>query len=297
MVYVIATHKKQFVFLWSVLLCSITHALGESNNKVECLFSHGIADTYKQAEKYVKSYCKNNKKHTNPYSTIPVITTSFNYPDATNYFWRVNFWHTSFGQKNEINALKKAIEKKKQAPLTHHTSTDLLLYGISRGASTILTFLSHYPNTNNICALVLESPYDHIKTVAQHIVNTAHLACIPYSYDIVHATIGMIFARYSKNGINPLSLIKNIPTSMPILIICSLKDQLVPWYSSYRIYQELRATGHSNAHILILKQGTHACFFCAQYRAVVHAFYKKYGLPYDALAASNGQLLFNFCQP
>jgi dipeptidyl aminopeptidase/acylaminoacyl peptidase len=60
------------------------------------------------------------------------------------------------------------------------------------------------------------------------------------------------------NGIKPIDAIKNIHNKdLPILIICSQEDTLVPWTSSYRLYTECLKQAFTNVRLFIAKHGGH----------------------------------------
>lgn len=260
-----------------------------------CFFSHGIADTYRQAQKYVQQYeDAQGKIHTNSKYTITSPTRAFNYPDATQRFWRVNFWRTNLGQDADVLTLKRALEKLK----AENPNIEVVLYGVSRGASTIINFLAQYNKEcetqtsalPRIRAVVLESPYDDIASVARYLAQRTYIDTLPYGniygHQAVHAIIGTLFINYNKNGLSPIKSAPKIPKNIPVLIICSEQDQLVPWHSSYALYQEFKNTGHEDAHVLKLKKGLHAKLLSGpegtRYQQAVHAFYKQYGLPYNS---------------
>jgi len=88
---------------------------------------------------------------------------------------------------------------------------------------------------------------------------------------------------------------------MPILIICSETDHLVPAESSINVYKKLIESGHKHTYIFITDQGRHAAILSGpdgeKYEWVVNAFYKKYNLPYSAESAALGESLLALCQP
>src|SRR5438477_1796804 len=97
--------------------------------KTVTLFSHGIAAKGRQQVRpYLKSYTKDDITHNNERYTINSHYVSFNYPDATDRFYRVNYNETSFGQENEMARLYKAYEK----TLEWFENMGVVLYGVSR---------------------------------------------------------------------------------------------------------------------------------------------------------------------
>lgn len=74
-----------------------TISFAQSTSNTVLLFSHGIADTYKQAFWYAKSYTKDGVTRYNERYLFPCPWVTFNYPDATEGPLRVNYKETSFG--------------------------------------------------------------------------------------------------------------------------------------------------------------------------------------------------------
>lgn len=260
------------------------------------LFSHGIADTWKQARKYARSYTKKNGTVVkNDRYVINTPYASFNYADVTNKFYRVNYNETSFGQKNEIdrlyNTYKKIITKFKNV-------CDIVLKGVSRGASNLLIFAGLY-QLENVRAMVLESPYYMMAEVIENKMQQMNLTWLPLSYGEFVAE--SIFKKYTRYGHSPANCIENISKELPILIICSKEDSLVPYTSSLNVYKKLIETGHTHVYIFIAEHGRHAFILQGpdgeKYQQVVNAFYKKYNLPYTADDAEKGESLLALCQP
>lgn len=274
-----------FITISSLSLCK---------NNIVTIFSHGIADTWKQVHGYVKSYIKNDIRHVNDRYLINTPYTSFNYPDATTKFYRVNYNETSFGQENEINRLNKAY----QSTLARYENCDIILWGLSRGAANILIFAGSY-QLNNVKALILESPYFTMGEVIESIMIKKNLSWLPLSYGETLAEF--IFKKYNRYGFSPANCIENISKNTPILLICSKEDRLVPYSTTMNVYKKLVESGHQHTYIFIAEYGRHAAILQGpdgeQYQWIVNAFYKKYNLPYDASNATKGKDLLKLCQP
>jgi pimeloyl-ACP methyl ester carboxylesterase len=264
------------------------------SNNIVTIFSHGIAATRNQVKGYVKSYKQHDITHYNNQYVIYTPYATFNYPDATNKFYRVNYNETSFGQENEMNRLNKAYE----ATLTHYDDCNIILYGLSRGASNVLIFAGLY-QPHSIKALVIESPYFTMGQVINNIMIKNNLGWLPLSYGETIAEF--IFKKYTRYGHSPANCIKNISKDIPIFIICSKQDHLVPYESSVDVYKELVKSGHEHTYIFITDQGKHAAILQGsdgeQYQYVINAFYKKYNLPHCAINAKKGESLLALCQP
>lgn len=261
---------------------------------VVTLFSHGMADTWKQVHGYAKSYQKHDCIHYNDRYLIHTPFASFNYPDATNKFYRVNYHETSFGQENEIGRLNKAY----QLTLERYNNHDVILWGLSRGASNLLIFAGlHQPD--NVKALILESPYFTIAEVIENIMIKLHLSWLSIDYGQTFAEL--IFKKYNRYGHSPENCIEHISKDIPIFIVCSKEDYLVPYSSSINIYKKLVELGHKHIYIFVTDYGRHAAILQGpdgeKYQWVINAFYKKYKLPHCAVSAEKGKSLLALCQP
>jgi pimeloyl-ACP methyl ester carboxylesterase len=271
------------IFITSMLFTSLF------SNDICYFFSHGLADTHKQAFNYVKAP-ENAQK---PYIIDgPLIT--FDYPDATTSFMRVNRTKTSLAQENEIKCLTNVFDQQVNA-------ANAILIGVSRGASALVTFMA-LNNPDCVKAIILESPFDCVENVVAGLLHQKGLSWIPGSKVAGMALIKVIFAKYKESGIRPIDQIAKIKKDIPILIICSAKDNLVPTWSSINVYLALKEAGNANVHLLILPQGNHAKLithdqYGTRYQNVTHAFYQKYNLPHSTEYAQQGILLFKDTQP
>jgi Prolyl oligopeptidase family len=286
--------KKSIKNLVIALIIVCYTALPTYGAEIVTLFSHGIADTWKQVHSYTKSYDKNGLVHRNERHVITTPYASFNYPDATNSFYRVNYAETSFGQKNELNRIYKAYID----TIEHFQNPQIILWGLSRGASNLLIFTGQYQPTN-IKAMVLESPYYSMADVIANMMHRLNCGSLPLSYGQMIAEF--IFKKYTRHGYSPAKCIEHISKDTPIFIICSQEDALVPYTSSINVYKKLIESGHKDAYLFITQKGKHAAILQGpdgdKYQYVLHAFYKKYHLPHSAAIAEKGESLLVLCQP
>lgn len=278
---------KGLAFLSLFIFPSIN---GSTNKSDICyLFSHGIADSHKQAFKYAES--EDSQK---PYIIKhPLIT--FDYPDVSSSIFRINRTQTSLGQENEVNRLAHAYFS------TLAATPQSVLVGVSRGASTLVNFMGiHKPA--NVAALILESPFDCVESILDSLIHETKLSWIPGIKKNGNAVMSFVFCKYKANGIRPIDHASFIKSDLPILIVCSAQDKLVPVWSSINLYKILRDSGHMNTYLLVLPAGQHAKLINNQiygplYQQVTHAFYKKFNLPHDSHYAQLGTPLLNICQP
>lgn len=278
--------KRIYGLLLVIIHASLQSAPLDSKPAVT-LFSHGILDTGKQVLKYT------GKQNGSPaIITAPYVT--FNFPDAGEgpYGMKLcKFWNCSFGQNNDVKALALAHEKtSKQFPNHSH-----ILMGMSRGASVILTYMAlHQPK--NVRALVLESPFDTVPAVldaaADHVPDLIKCQTTRAAAVSVLQNIAM---EYDPSAPQPIDLIDKLPLDLPVLLISSQEDKLVPAARTFNIYQKLKNKGHQHVYLLPLAKGKHSKLLHdtdgLKYAQVVNAFYKKYDLPHDPALATQGEPL------
>lgn len=286
---------KPIFYLALVSVGIMSYPNHETTPKIITVFSHGIAATKRQAYEYAQITPSTNYNERHIINNHHHILVSFNYPDAGESY-RINRRETSLAQSNEIKVLHD----------THtdiHPGTDVVGLGVSRGASTFITWLGTHPNeskTENIRALILESPFDSIDNVLRYIIGES-LYKYPSVRAISHGLTKFVFSKYDKNHITPLEAAAKVPKNIPILIICSAQDTRVPASLSKNLYDELVKTGHDKVHYIKLQNGAHGKLIQGPdsliYRNAVHAFYKKYDLPHHEEYAKLGQELIDASQP
>lgn len=266
----------------------------ELSKKETFLFAHGFAETHKQAYWYTKDK-----------SPFPFIIDgrlfTYDYPDATTKPWRSHWIQTSLGQSNEIIALNNAYEQVIKALATENTiNNSVILMGVSRGATTVLNFAGMYRPTQ-VKALIVESPFDSTRSLVKNILSKIYLDTIPYATTAGHYLLSGIFWQHSTCGACAIDAIDTIDKELPILLVCSEKDSVVPASSTLLLYKKLRKNGHNKVHIFIVKKSRHARILhgpdAQNYQSIVHAFYKKYNLSHDPLLAEKGHLLLENSQP
>jgi hypothetical protein len=290
--------KKNLIILFVIALTTTNtynSIFTAAPKKTITLFSHGIADSHKQAYAYAKSYKKNGILHFNDRYLIHTPYVSFNYPDATDKFYRVNWTETSFGQENEIGRLNLAYKH----IMDRYEDCNVILWGLSRGASNQSIFAGLYNHYDNIKAILLESPYNSMTEVIESMMHKKNLGWMPVSYG--ESLAEFIFKKYTRYGWSPKKVLDKISKDIPVLIICSEEDNTVPCSSSINVYKNLVAAGHKHTYILILEHGRHAQILQGPdgeiYQDVVNAFYKKYNLPHSPESAAKGEPLLALCQP
>lgn len=193
----------------------------------------------------------------------------------------------NFGQFHDVAIVSQEYDR-----LIHeYTDKDVVLFGPSRGAAALVNFIALEYAKNpikRVKAIVLESCFDCLEKLTM------------FSYPI------SLLTAYQYKGISPVHplIMKLFVTvcnayDIPVLCSTSLKDQRVPAQNTYNFCDKLRDAGLQSLYCLTLKNSTHSAYLkddpedARVYQAVVHAFYKKYGLSHDTELAHEGQILLD----
>jgi fermentation-respiration switch protein FrsA (DUF1100 family) len=254
--------------------------------KIGYFFAHGLGATQEQG----LFFSATNKWILNK----PLVL--FDFPDAKNNNMEYYADKVNLGQELDIQRLEWSF---KQA-INELPDYKLVLAGISRGAATIINFLA-LNQPQPIAALILESPFDTLRSIIKHLLRRFHVNWIPFSKRLAYKIAKKNFPLLNLDGIFPIHVIQKIPTSIPIFIVHSKRDKVIPINSSRQLYKALLLAGHTDVYILELASGEHGKL--AQglegelYRNVVHAFYKKYHLPHNPSWAQAGEIMLLYCQP
>lgn len=224
---------------------------------------------------------------------ITVIDNPASNKTVVNYGF--HFSRGNVGQKDDIAAYAKTYERH----IANYPNTDVILYGDSRGAATTLNFIAtHKPR--QVKAAVLEGAFDAMPHVMKHCLYSDKEASVEKR---LTGTLSLLMRRYKKNAPSPYDYAERITDEIPLLLVTSLKDWIVPPQCTFRLYARLKERGFNNVHILVLERATHPCYMLddAQdrelYETVVHAFYKHYNLPHNAAKAAAGAFTFGWTQP
>lgn len=238
----------------------VLHNISAAIDSVNYLFCHGVGGNKDQLLYY---QC---------YELLPVTSNSFNFNDWHN--GKFDQTKTALGQKPHIEIINHNYNL-----LKAESSLPVVIYGVSRGAAAIVNFMG-IERPSNVAALILESPFAHIHDVFRHVVPCASL--LPKDF-----ILRSLYPSYNPNGEQPINYINTIHSDIPIALICSKKDKFVPYKSTKKLYNKLIESGKKNVHLLVLENGARADLINqAEYLYFIHAFFKKYNLPYNEHFAS-----------
>lgn len=167
----------------------------------------------------------------------------------------------NLSQDDDIEALNKCYEK---CMKEKKNGKPLVMYGSSRGASTMITWYSKYKNTiKGIDALVLEGCPSSIDDICDYSPNWVNLC---------RKALLSSFTQYSDIGIKPVDCLLDLPKNIPIYFIASVKDEIVPYECSEKMVKILRDNGYSNIRLITLKEAPHSGYIThnSEDRCVYH---------------------------
>lgn len=253
------------------------------------VFVHGLGGDKNQAFYYAKDNRIGNAALTSPinWSILSQKVISFNLPHVTSN--GVDNDKVSLGQQFELDALRQHIPK----------NTANVGFGVSMGAATWL----NYAGTHKIRktkALMLEAPFDRPETVAQHQASQMYLGFLnPLGLSSLVMN-WFVFKKYNPSGITPIEAAKTVRRDLPMLIVHSREDEVVPVRCSRNICEQLKKNGHQELYCLELEHGQHANYMhgkdAQKYQTAAHAFLKKYNLPCDEQLAIAGKKILEECK-
>ena len=162
------------------------------------------------------------------------------------------------------------------------TCDEVVLYGLSRGASTIVNVLGKWIKEEkklpNIKAVILESPFAHCEDALEGFAENMHMPLF-----LMRFFVKRCFKEYTRHKNAPIDWINEIKKPIPFLFICTEEDRVVPAKSTKRL-SLARQKDCADTYTLVFKSGIHGCLVyyaphAIEYAEVIHAFYKFCELP------------------
>ena len=168
--------------------------------------------------------------------------------DCVSFDYNDNWDHANFAQEHDLAYLTAAITTAKN----NFPRQKMILYGISRGASTIVRYMGQ-EQTENVHALILESPFASMHDVAKHLAQGYWLGWLPFHQWLALNIIEYKHPNFKRTHPQPLDTLPNIDKTIPILLICCEDDDLVPCWSTQRLAHALFQQGHQHVYLLTLE--------------------------------------------
>lgn len=184
---------------------------------------------------------------------------------------------TSFAQHDDIHQFLTAFRESRNNPAM--VGRTVVLAGTSRGASTILGAVVHMTPEEqaSIGLVLLEGAFDTVPNVAAFRFGTFLGRLVPWLLSWT--------TRYDPSYPSPLELARRFPPNVPVAIVTSEADNVVPMKSTLALQQAVLAARNGNeehVHTLILKTSQHSSYSTGNlpdqtsYRAFVDDLYRKY---------------------
>jgi predicted esterase len=292
--------KRQFTSLLIVLILAfqnrpnsraadpnicIKNEHGKANEYVY-IYAHGLGACYRQGIDFFSHFKETQGATEHWIADEPFVV--FDFPDAKPKESEYHAKFVNLGQQQDIDRLEYVYnEVLKQFPQKR-----IILLGLSRGAATIINFVA-LKQPNAVAAIVLESPFDNLRNIIIHLMKRYHVLWLPYARQLSNKITQKHFPSVDINGLFPVHVINRLPHQIPIIFIHCQKDKVVPINSSRKLYAKLISHAHPNAYLLELNNGLHGKLLAGNdgplYQNVVHAFYKRYGLPHNSEFAKAGE--------
>lgn len=259
---------NKIITLFAFFCCSIA---SYADQQFTYLFCHGRGQSHLTANHYLASGLIPDKN----------ALHRFNFSDIKD-----NVFHPkqcALGQRKDIETLKEVVHHvKKKSSIEHNQEANIILFGVSRGAATIINYAGKEKPTN-IKAIIVESPFAHIDDALTSMYGFLSLELKRKIFNYFHSV-------FDFNAEHPIDFVSQINPSIPVAFICSKADAIVPYESTMRLYKALKNAGHENIHLLVLESGEHARItYNAIYKQFTHAFYRKYNLPHNKTLADYGE--------
>lgn len=234
------------------------------NQDIMTIFAHGMKSSAKAGlHRHVSSQ--------RPGAFIQGAFTTFDFKDVA------QVRRASLGQEDDVKQLEETC--------LAFSGQRKVLVGSSRGAATCINYVGTR-NNPEIGAVVVESPFASLETL----VNPRFKRFFK-----------LLFPEYSPHGLQPVATASTISKNVPVLLFCSKDDEIIPVSQTIQVYNALKASGHTQCHLLVVDHGAHAKILhdkdAITVRNAIHAFYKTYTIPHNAEWAQAGYDTFKSCQP
>lgn len=183
--------------------------------------------------------------------------------DTKGFYYNIHFDKYNFGQAADIQAVHRTYC---QAKLT---SDSIILYGVSRGSVALVNWLHSLTsqtstiNTNSttnindvhqtVKAIILESCLAEVDDMVKYATGYSNwLHAKLMTWLLTWYCSYQHLAEYQT-----INNITSLPKHIPILLITSKADRLVPVESVTRLYQHLQVAGYNNVHLCVLEHSSH----------------------------------------
>lgn len=171
---------------------------------------------------------------------IQAPTVTFAFQDTVS---RLNF-----AQETDMQCLRMAYNYVR----TTYPNKKIIVAGLSRGASSIVKLL--HEQHVDIAAVILESPWDTIKHLTNHIADT-YLFYLPGSRTLLHKLVCSL-PNMDDCQADVINHAKQLHTDIPMFVAYTTCDKVVPPAGSETVFQTLIGA-REDVTKLVLENGKH----------------------------------------
>ncbi len=156
----------------------------------------------------------------------------------------------NLGQKSDIEMIKKEY----QSIVQNEPDSKIVVLGSSRGAAAIFSWLatSTREETKNIKSAILEAVPSSVNLVLDHC-NGIHFAVLK-----ICSMMLPLISEYSPDGYHPIDLVDSLPRDIPMLLVTSEADKIVPSQSVVELFIQLKKSNYNNVKLLVLQNSDHS---------------------------------------
>ncbi len=274
--YISYDNKYNFMFFFSYFFIFLIFSFVSLHSQITVIASHGMSGTPQIAIDYYKNLAQNTK----------IKAPRFNDYDKNGL---INYDNLNLGGKDDINTLVSE---------TNNINGPLLLTGYSRGAITTINALGSGLIENEVKLIFIESPAAHITDITTLQMQWWGCGWMPglnkllTNYYLPYFKIKKLDPYQTQ----PIHVAHNIDKNIPIIILASKKDTIIPASSSARLAKAFVDNGHKNVRLIITEEGSHVDIKeknIELLNAIEQAIRKELKLPFDKELAHQGSTILN----
>lgn len=148
------------------------------------------------------------------------------------------------GQNDDIKCVQDGYEKV-------DLDKKIIAFGVSRGVPAIINWYASSEQKPKINGFIFEGGPSTLANIVKYSTGINR-----YYYELIEK-IAPYVTRYDPNGQNALEEVTKLPHDVPILFISSVNDYVVPWKTSFELYEKLCASGYTNVQFVLLEKSAH----------------------------------------
>ena len=164
--------------------------------------------------------------------------------------YQIDLQKYNLGQHDDI----KLVETTYQSIVNADSEAEIVCFGASRGAAAIFSWLACSPKSNiaHVKSVILEGMPCSIETILDHSTGLHYVA-----FKLASILLPML-TNYKRELGHPIDFMHNFPRHIPMLLITSEKDKIVPSESIINLYRKFVEGGFRNVDILVLDNSDHS---------------------------------------